>query len=132
MIVQTEAAELERLPDGNLEMRFKKNVKLTLDRIHEILDARVKLGGEGSYSVLVTLPEEVDFDVNVLTNDHHRDRELHKCTYAVAWDAQSSMNEQLVEIFYRYFPQPFPVKVFRTEQEARAWLGTMHPPAKTD
>jgi hypothetical protein len=42
------------------------------------------------------------------------------------------MNEQLVEIFYRYFPQPFPVKVFRTEPEARAWLETMHPPAKGD
>lgn len=127
MIVHTEAADIERKPDGNVEIRFRKESKITLSAIKEILDARVKLGGLGEYAVLVTLPEDIDFDINVLTNDHYQDRELHKCTYAVAWDAESKMNEQLVEIFYRYFPQPFPVKVFRTEQEAREWLDTMHP-----
>ncbi|MEZ4739854.1 MAG: hypothetical protein R2818_11010 [Flavobacteriales bacterium] len=127
MIIHTEAADIERKPDGNVEIRFLKESKITLSAIKEILDARVKLGGLGEYAVLVTLPEDIDFDINVLTNDHYQDRDLHKCTYAVAWEAESKMNEQLVEIFYRYFPQPFPVKVFRTEQEARDWLDTMHP-----
>ncbi len=125
MKLETEAAELELLPDGNLEVRFKEHVKLTVPLLDEVMEARVKLGAHGSYTVLVTLPEDIDFDVNVLTNDHYKGRELEKSTCAVAWDAESEMNEELVEIFYRYFPQPFPVKVFRKQEDARAWLKTI-------
>lgn len=128
MKIDTVAAELERLPNGDLEVRFKGHVKLTVPLLDEVMEAREKLGAHGSYTVLVTLPEDIDFDVNVLTNDHYKGRGLEKSTYAVAWDAESEMNEELVEIFYRYFPQPFPVKVFRDQQEARAWLRTMRPP----
>ena len=127
MIVHTEAADIERMDGGDVEIRFRKEARITLSAIQEILDARVKFCGLGEYAVLVTLPEDIDFDISVLTNDHYQDRELHRCTYAVAWDAESKMNEQLVEIFYRYFPQRFPVKVFRSKDEAREWLDTMHP-----
>lgn len=130
MKIDTEAAELERFPDGDIELRFKADVKLTIPRMEEVMRARKKLCGDGPYRVLVTLPEDIDFDVNVLTNDHYKDRDLDQCTCAVAWDAESEMNEELVEIFYRYFPQPFPVKVFRTHSEARKWLRTMHPSAE--
>lgn len=127
MIEQTEAAELERFDDGSLEVRFKEGIKLTRERIHEVLDARERLSGKGAYGVIVTLPEDFDFDINVLLNDHYQDRELHNCTYAVAWDAETATNEKLVEIFYKYFPQRFPVAVFRTQSEAREWLAQNMP-----
>lgn len=128
MKIDTEAADLELLPNGELDLRFKANVKLTIARMDEVMEARIKLCAGCACGVLVTLPEDIDFDVNVLTSDHYQGRELDKCTYAVAWDAESEMNEELVEIFYRYFPQPFPVKIFRDQSEARDWLRSMNSP----
>lgn len=127
MKIDTEAAELELLPNGDLDLRFKANVKLTIARMDEVMEARMKICDGRERAVLITLPEDIDFDVNVLTSDHYKGRELDKCTYAVAWDAESEMNEELVEIFYRYFPQPFPVKIFRHHDEARAWLKSLRP-----
>lgn len=123
MIIQTKAATLERRDNGVLEVRFKENVKLTVENVQEVLDARMELCGRGPYAVLVTLPDDIDFEIAVLSKDHYDDRGLEECTYAVAWDAGSEVNEKLVDIFYRYFPQPFPVKAFHSEEEARAWLG---------
>ena len=125
MTITTEAAILERRADGGLEIHFREGVKITVERIREILDARENLCGKGKYTVLVTLPEEVDLDVDVLTQDHYHTRDLEDCTYAVAWDAENTMNERLVELFYTYFPQRFPVKVFRSEEEARGWLTSL-------
>ncbi|MEO5585612.1 MAG: hypothetical protein ABIQ75_09170 [Flavobacteriales bacterium] len=122
MIIQTKAATLERKDNGVLEIRFKEHVKLTVDGVQEVLDARMELCGRGPYAVLVTLPDDIDFEIAVLAKDHYDGRGLEDCTYAVAWDTGSEMNEKLVDIFYRYFPQPFPVKTFPSEEEARAWL----------
>ncbi len=127
MTTTTEAAVLERRSDGGLDIHILPGVKITVERIREILDAREQLCGRGRYTVLVTLPEELDLDLDVLLQDHYDGRDLHHCTYAVAWDAENKMNEKLVELFYSYFPQRFPVKVFRNEQDARGWLGSLPP-----
>ncbi len=124
--VETEAATLNASADGGLEIHFKPHVKLTVKNVQEVLDTRHRICGNKRYRVLVTLPEDVDFDVNVLTFDHYEHRDMHRCTYAVAWEAGSDLNEKLVELFYRYFPQPFPAKAFRTHSEARAWLAEQH------
>lgn len=42
----------------------------------------------------------------MLTFDHYQHRDMHPCTYAVAWEAGPDLNEELLEIFYRYFPSP--------------------------
>ena len=34
--------------------------------------------------------------------------------------------EKLLDIFYRHFPQPFPVRSFRKHHEERAWLAEQH------
>jgi hypothetical protein len=123
---ETEAATLTPGSDGTLEVHFKPGVRLTVPRIQEVLDARQRICGSGRYRVLVTLPPDVDLDMDVLSLDHYDRRDMHLCTYAVAWDAGSLMNEKLVEIFYRYFPQQFPVRAFTSAQEAREWLARQH------
>jgi|694.fasta_scaffold93444_2 hypothetical protein len=120
--IVTRVATLHCREDGTVEVHFKPGVKVTVAGVEEVLDARERICGKGAHSVLVTLPEELDFDLDVLMKDHYKERELHLCTYAVAWDAGSTMNETLVELFYRYFPQQFPARAFTTEKEAREWL----------
>lgn len=132
MIIQTKAATLERKDNGVLEVRFKEHVKLTVEGVQEVLDARMELSGRGPYTVLVTLPDDIDFEIAVLAKDHYDGRGLEECTYAVAWNAGSDMNEKLVDIFYRYFPQPFPVQTFTSQEEARAWLDKKTPEEPKD
>lgn len=120
--LETDAAILRKAPDGALEVRFKPNVTLDKEKIAQILDARESLCGSGRYPVLVVLPKDFDFEVDAISHDHYQDRGLEQCTYAVAWDAGSELGERLVEMFYTYFPQRFPVRVFRSEEEARGWL----------
>lgn len=120
--IETEAATLIATSDGGMEIQFKPDVKLTVQNIQEILNARHQIRGNARYCVLVTQPEDIDFDTNVLTYDHYQHWNLHLCTYAVAWDTGAGLNSKLVELFFRYFPQPFPVRTFKTREEARAWL----------
>ncbi|MCB0781085.1 MAG: hypothetical protein KDC03_16440 [Flavobacteriales bacterium] len=120
--LDTRIARLVKRSDGTLEVRFKKAALLTTEAIDEVLRAREDLCGMGAYPVLVVLPADFDFDAGVMTRDHYEGRGLEDCTYAVAWDAGSELGEQMVEMFYRYFPQKFPVKVFRSEKEADSWL----------
>lgn len=122
----TEAATLGIAPDGTLEIHFKPGVRLTVPRVQEVLDARQRICGSKRYRVLVTLPSDLDLDMDVLSVDHYERRDMHLCTYAVAWDAGSLMNEKLVEIFYRYFPQQFPARAFTSPEEARDWLARQH------
>ncbi len=126
--IDTLVASLLCRLDGTVEVHFKPGVKVTVAGVEEVLDARERICGKGAHPVLVTLPQELDFDLDVLMKDHYKARDLHLCTYAVAWDAGSTMNETLVELFYRYFPQQFPVRAFTTEKEAREWLDAQGKP----
>ena len=120
--LDTEAAHLLRRDDGTLEVRFKPGAKLTSENIAEVLKAREDLCGQGPYPVLVVLPADFDFDPGVIARDHYAGRGLEHCTYAVAWNAASDLGQEMIEMFYRYFPQRFPVKVFRSEVDADGWL----------
>jgi hypothetical protein len=119
--IELEAATLTPGEKGVLEIHFKQEVKLGVKNVQEVLDTRQRICGDRRYLVLVTLPEDIDFDLNVLSLDHYQHRNMELCTYAVAWEAGSSMNEKLVDLFYRHFPQPFPVHTFRSHAEAREW-----------
>lgn len=121
-IQETQVARLVRRDDGTLEVRFDPGATLTPETLAEVLEARQRLCGTGGYPVLVVLPSDFDFDISAVTRDHYAGKGLEECTYAVAWDVGSALGKELVEMFYRYFPQPFPVKVFRSEGEADKWL----------
>ncbi|MBL8001897.1 MAG: hypothetical protein JNL05_08045 [Flavobacteriales bacterium] len=108
--------------DEGLEVTIKEGARINVALVREVLEARERLCPGRSYPVLVHVPRHADVDMDVLLYDHYMGRGLEQCTIAVAWDAGTSMNELLVNVFYTYFPQNFPARAFPNAEEARRWL----------
>jgi hypothetical protein len=123
-LVETRLATLERVSPDLLEIRFKPDQKLDNAGLREILQERERMCTGGPYAVLAVFPQEMDFEINVMTTDHYAERNLGNCTRALALAANSITNEHIANIYYAYFPQPFNTKVFATDVEARKWLLT--------
>lgn len=125
-LIDTRTATLERVSNELIELRFKPDVKLDVDGMTEIVVAKRQLGGNGS-DVLAILPPELDFDLNVLTIDHHAVNGGCGAVERMAFATQSSFNERLTNIYFRYHPRPHPTGVFVSETDARKWLATKLP-----
>lgn len=108
--------------DGLLLVRFKPGVKFDLEGLVELQVARKDLARGRTWAMLTIIPENVDFDMEVMNTDHYRPFEAHEHTRALAVVAKGSMNELLAKLYYTYFPTAFEAKVFSTEEAARAWL----------
>jgi hypothetical protein len=115
-------ATLERKEGDLLEVRFKPGIKLDVPGLEEIIAERQRLCPDGALRVLTVFAPETDFDMAVMTLDHYRNKGLEPCTQAVAMAAGSDMNARMASIYFSYYPQKFPLRVFVQEADARKWL----------
>ncbi|MBL7940268.1 MAG: hypothetical protein JNL43_12975 [Flavobacteriales bacterium] len=125
-LIDTRSAVLERVSDGLIELRFKPDVKLDVEGMTQIVLAKRQLGSPGT-DVLAILPPELDFDLDVLTIDHDEVNGGCGNVERMAFATQSSFNERLTKIYFRYHPRPYPTGVFLSEADARKWLATKLP-----
>lgn len=121
-LIDTPIAAVHRTAADLVEVRFKPDHKFTVAGIAAILDAREELGKDGPYRVLVVLPEEVDFEMSMITTDHYSGRPVIDHSRAVAWVVWNDSNERFTRLYFTYFPSPVPAEIFYTEAEARVWL----------
>jgi hypothetical protein len=105
-----------------LEVRYRPDQRLDAAGMREIMAERERLCPQGPYRVLAVLPEGGDFDLNVMLEDHCKDRGLENCTRALAIATQSRLAQNMVELYFAYFPQKMDVRIFQEECDARAWL----------
>lgn len=122
MLIETRIATIEKVGQDLLEVRFKSEECIDCDGIDEVLNERKRICPEGPRTILAVFPGEPDFRLDVVTTDHYAGRGLENCTKALAIAAASPINERMAGLFFAYFPQSFPTKVFGGETEARAWL----------
>lgn len=121
--IDTPLATVGYTAPGLIEVRFKPGMVFTLDGVNRMMEARQKLSMLGKHRILMVLPNEVvDFDLQTVSTDHNKNYPQPN-TEAVAWAAWTVQNQSIVRIYEAYWPTPFPVQVFLTEDEARQWLG---------
>lgn len=120
-LIETRAATLERVADV-VEVRFKPDVKLDLAGLGEVVHAKRALCHTEELDVLAVLPYELDFDLNVLSVDHHLLNGGCGLARRLALAAQSPFNERLATIYFRYHPREHETAVFLGEADARKWL----------
>jgi hypothetical protein len=121
-LIDTRSATVERTSDTLVEIRFKPDVKLDVAGLGEMVLAKQELCRTEEADVLAVFPSEFDFELNVLTTDHHA---LHGgCGLALrlAIAAGSTLNERLAHIYFRYHPRLCATAIFLDEDTARAWL----------
>ena len=121
-LTETRLATLERVAPDLLEIRYKADQKLDVEGLREVMQERQRLCPEGPYRVLAVFPPDGDFDLGVMMQDHYAGRGLQNCTQALAVAAGSTLIERMVGLYYAYFPQPFDMRVFLSEEDARHWL----------
>lgn len=125
-LIDTRTATLERVSNELIELRFKPDVKLDVEGMTDIVLAKRRMGGS-RMDVLAILPPELDFDLNVLTIDHHAANGGCGSVERMALATQSVFNERIANIYFRYHPRPHPTGIFVSEADARKWLATTLP-----
>jgi len=128
-LIDTRTATLERVSDGLIELRFKPDVKLDVEGMGEIVQAKRTLCSGHPMDVLAIMPPEFDFELNVLNLDHRAIHDGCGDAHRMALATQSTFNERLTNIYFRYHPRPHPTGIFLSESDARKWLKTGSPSA---
>lgn len=126
-MIDTRSATLELVSDALVELRFKPDVKLDVAGISEIVHAKRALIAGKNMDVLAILPPELDFDLNVLSIDHNALNGGCGGAQRLALAAQSTFNERITGIYFRYHPRQHDTGIFLTEDDARKWLATKLP-----
>lgn len=121
-LIETRAAVLERTGERMVEVRFKPDVKLDAAGIGEVVLAKQALCATAESDILVVLPPDLDFELNVLSIDHHAVNGGCGLSKRLALAASSTFNERLAGIYFRYHPRAEETAVFVDEAHARAWL----------
>lgn len=122
-LINTPLATVQRTAPGWVEVRFKLGAVLNVAGIAAILNERDQLAREGPDKVLIVFPpEELDFEMSMITTDHYHGRSVEQYTAAAAWAARNEHNERFARLYFAYFPSPMPSAIFKEESEARAWL----------
>ncbi|HRD52392.1 MAG TPA: hypothetical protein PKY96_07060 [Flavobacteriales bacterium] len=121
-LIETRLATLERTGGRMVEVRIKPDVKLDAEGVGEIVRAKRELCVAQESDILMVVPPDVDFDLNVLALDHHALNGGCGLARRLAFAAQSAFNERLARIYFRYHPRDGETAVFVEEADARAWL----------
>lgn len=119
---RTTIATLTRVRMDLLEIRYDPGCVLAADHMAEVQEMRRDMMVDRPYGMLTIIPEDVDFNMDAMRVDHlAKDRSLGRIV-ATAVVAKASMIEQLVNIYFKFFPQLHRVLVTDKEAEARTWL----------
>ena len=122
-LIETRQATLERITAETVEVRFKPGLVLDKSGLDEILVERERFcSNTGKHAVLAIFPNDADFDMAIMTQDHYAGRTVVGCTRFLAVAANSLMHERMASLYFAYFPQTFATKIFIEEEEARTWL----------
>jgi hypothetical protein len=109
--------------DPNLMVvRFNTDAPLEEKGIAELIALRKQITNDRPVAVMAVFPDKVDIQPNAVSTNHYLDPITHTGLVALAIVANKPFLWSLGDLFLRYYPQPFPADVFRTEEEARAWL----------
>lgn len=128
-LIETRTATLERTAVGLVEVRFKPDVRLDAEGLAEVVRAKQSLCAAEAADILMVLPPEVDFDLGIMGMDHHALNGGCGQARRLALAAQSTFNERLAGIYFRYHPRENATAVFFDEGDARHWLSEGVPEA---
>ncbi|MEO8589628.1 MAG: hypothetical protein ABI432_09680 [Flavobacteriales bacterium] len=126
-LIETRTATVERVAPNLIELRFKPDVKLDVAGLGEVVHAKRTICRGEEMDVLAILPPDVDFELNVLQADLHAENNGCGLARRLALAAQSTFNERLASIYFRYHPRKYATAVFIAEADAREWLASKLP-----
>ena len=110
---------LHRCSDGVVEIRFHKGMRIGIEEIEELLEAQLSMT-PAMASVLVDARNVVSMTREA--QERTADNPVNDRTAATAILVGNPVSALLGNFFIRFGRPPYPARVFRKEEEARAWL----------
>ena len=120
--LETASAIVERVRPELVVTRYKHGVKANGAAIRENLEARMRFPGKEPYAVIGIFPEDTDFDMSLLEQDHYTDIALNEVTQVLAIVAEGALFDPIARLYFAYHPTSFASQVFPTEKEALTWV----------
>lgn len=111
--------------DTNLvEIHYHPGIVFNTANVREVQEMRRKLMGNRPHATLTFIPEDVDYRMETMQEDHGQVDRSQSQMLATAVVAKASMIELLTKLYFSYFPQLHRTFVTDNEKDARAWLAT--------
>jgi len=120
--IDTRCATMALTAPGFIEQHFKSDVTIDRAGFEENRVARHDLGGDQPYVMLSFIPEGIDFELSITSNDHFKPERGTSSMRALAVVVGDGMGEAIAKLYFSYFPTEFPARVFHDERTAREWL----------
>lgn len=120
--IETTLGRVERVSAEQVEIRISPGVRLSTESFAATREARRELAEGRPMRVLMLLPEELDFQLDVMQVDHYKGTSAEEYTKALAIVSPETLYERLAELYFAYHPPSFPVRIFTHEADAQAWL----------
>jgi hypothetical protein len=110
---------------GIVRLRFHAGTRLDAAAFIELQQARERLTHGARHAVIALVPDDFDFDISVMYNDHYDGNAAAAFTAAMAVVTNDSSHQRILAVYCNYFPPPFPVQAFGDETDAAAWAQAM-------
>lgn len=120
--VETDSATVERAHAELAICRYRPGTRVDATALGQNLQARMRHPGREAHAVMAIFPEDVDFDIGLLENNHYTDLSLNEVTKVLAIVAHGSLYDRIAHLYTLNHLSTASNRVFRTELEARAWV----------
>lgn len=119
---ETASAIVERVHSELAICRYHPGARVDATALGENLKARMRVPGREAYAVIAIFPENVDFDMNLLEENLYTDLSLNEVTRVLAIVAEGDLYDPIASLYSMNHLTSVANRVFRTEEEARAWV----------
>ena len=119
---ETNIATLIVISPDLVEIHYHPGIVVNAKAVGEVQMKRREVMGNRSYATLTIIPEDVDYNMDAMGQDHGKLDRTQSQLLATAVVAKASMIEMLTKLYFSYFPQLHRIYVTDDEQAARAWL----------
>lgn len=118
-ITELPTATIWRDENGILYAILKKTPPPTMEQTIEAINGYKKVTGGEKHCIMIDVTHSPQSSREVR---EYAAKELPKLFKAMALLSKSALGKMLANLFFNLKSQPYPVKMFNTEKEARAWL----------
>lgn len=105
-----------------VEIHYHAGIVFSNAAVTEVQMKRREVMGNRPYATLTIIPEDVDFNLDVMSTDQGRADRTQSQLLATAVVAKASMIQMLTKLYFSYFPQLHRIYVTDDEKAARVWL----------
>lgn len=120
--ISTRLAEMVLSDAGRIiEVRYREGLDLDVEGLFEVQQRRGELT-VARCAMLAFFQPGTLADLSVMDVDFFRATGAGEQLVALAIVTEDDLGEAMSSIYYSYHPQPFPTRMFRSEQEARTWI----------